>query len=197
MMTTPSSPIQLVVGLGNPGLDYERTRHNAGFWAVDALAEHFGGKWKYESKFQGALSSLITPNGKLYTLKPTTFMNRSGISVAALAQFYRIPSEAILVIHDELDLPPGTVRLKWSGGHAGHNGLKDIARTLGHLNVWRLRLGIDHPGDRNRVADYVLSLPRPEHREALNSAIDAFIQHWPSIHVGQFEKAMHTLHTQK
>ncbi len=194
-MIVPSLPIQMIVGLGNPGAQYINTRHNAGFWAVNEIAKYLGEQWKYEAKFHGELCCSNTVRGKLYLLKPTTFMNKSGVSVAALSQFYKIPTESILVIHDELDLAVGVVRLKWSGGHAGHNGLKDIARALGHLNVWRLRLGIDHPGDRNAVADYVLSIPKIEDKIDVDNAITRFIKHLDLLSAGQFEKIMHTLHT--
>ncbi len=195
MMTVPNLPIQMIVGLGNPGAQYENTRHNAGFWAVNELATHLGECWKYEAKFHGELCCSNTAEGKLYLLKPATFMNKSGISVAALSQFYKIPGESILVIHDELDLPAGAARLKWSGGHAGHNGLKDISRALGHLNVWRLRLGIEHPGDRSAVADYVLSVPKIEDRIDIDNAVVRLIKHLDLLRAGKFEKMMHTLHS--
>lgn len=195
MMVAPITPIQLIVGLGNPGQEYENTRHNAGFWAVDVLAQKLGALWKYESRFHGACAMSTGEAGKLYFLKPATFMNRSGQSVIALAHFYKIPAEAILVVHDELDLLPGTSRLKWAGGHAGHNGLKDIIRLLGHANFWRFRVGIGHPGDRSRVADYVLSLPKLDDRIAIDQSLDHFIAGWSSIQKGQFEKAMHELHS--
>jgi len=195
MMTAPSLPIQMIVGLGNPGAQYINTRHNAGFWAINEIAKLLNNKWKYEAKFHGEFCCSNTAYGKLYLLKPATFMNKSGVSVAALSQFYKIPSESILVIHDELDLAAGVVRLKWSGGHAGHNGLKDIARALGHLNVWRLRLGINHPGDRNAVADYVLSIPKIEDKIDIDNAIARCIKQLNLLSIGHFEKVMHTLHS--
>jgi peptidyl-tRNA hydrolase, PTH1 family len=193
-MSMSSGSIQLVVGLGNPGLEYANTRHNAGFWFVDALLASFGGAWGFESKFHGFYASVNVQGAKLHLLKPSTFMNRSGMSVQALAQFYRIPQESILVVHDELDLPAGVMRLKWSGGHAGHNGLKDIARALGSLSVWRLRIGVDHPGDRHLVSGYVLSAPSVSDRLEIDRGMLEIIQHWAMIQQGKFDAAMQILH---
>ena len=152
------SGIKLFVGLGNPGDKYENTRHNAGFWWVDAVCAFTNSKVILESKFFGVAGKL-NPTSDTWLLKPTTFMNASGKAVAALAQYYKILPEQILVIHDELDLPTGGVKLKIGGGHGGHNGLKDIAAALGTPNFWRLRLGIGHPGERNEVVNFVLKAP--------------------------------------
>jgi len=149
--------IKLIVGLGNPGQKYEGTRHNAGFWAVDAIAATLAGHWAEERKFRGAVSRVMVDGVDVRLLRPVTFMNRSGQSVGPLAQFFKIAPEEILVIHDELDLPPGRMRLKCGGGHGGHNGLKDIQAALGSADFWRLRIGVGHPGHRDAVVGYVLT----------------------------------------
>jgi PTH1 family peptidyl-tRNA hydrolase len=150
--------IRLIVGLGNPGKEYSLTRHNVGFWWVDLLAKKYNGLWKMEGKFFGEVCKIKINNEDVWLLKPLTYMNLSGKAVAGLARFYQIPVEDILVVHDELDILCGQAKIKQGGGHAGHNGLKDIGSILGK-DFWRLRLGIDHPGDRALVSDYVLSSP--------------------------------------
>ncbi|WP_006786708.1 aminoacyl-tRNA hydrolase [Thiorhodospira sibirica] len=188
-----ADPILLIAGLGNPGNQYHDTRHNAGFWLVDQLAHQHGGMFRPEHKFAGEACRINIAGQPCWLLKPQTFMNRSGQSLKLLASFYRIPTEAILVVHDELDLPPGTVRLKRGGGHGGHNGLRDISHHLGQ-HFARLRIGIGHPGERAKVVSYVLE--RPSHVEA--KAIDEAIAHTlpliPQMITGQFDKAMNTLH---
>lgn len=190
------SGIKLLVGLGNPGDKYEATRHNAGFWWLDQLTASTNSKPALDSKFFG-IAGKLSPTADTWLLKPTTFMNASGKAVAALANYYKILPEQILVIHDELDLPPDTVKLKKGGGHGGHNGLKDIAAALGTPDFWRLRLGIGHPGDRKEVINFVLKAPTKDEQTAINHSIDESIQVVPHLLSGDFETAMLKLHTKK
>ena len=167
------SEIKLIVGLGNPGDKYTDTRHNAGEWLIERLARRFNVSLNPESKFFGKTARTLVNGKEVRLLIPTTFMNLSGKAVGALASFYRIKPEEILVIHDELDLPPGTAKLKQGGGHGGHNGLKDIVAQLGNNNnFYRLRIGIGHPGHRDLVAGYVLNKPSPSDRDALEKVLD-------------------------
>lgn len=167
------SEIKLIVGLGNPGDKYTDTRHNAGEWLIERLARRFNVSLNPESKFFGKTARTLVNGKEVRLLVPTTFMNLSGKAVGALASFYRIKPEEILVIHDELDLPPGTAKLKQGGGHGGHNGLKDIVAQLGNNNnFYRLRIGIGHPGHRDLVAGYVLNKPSPVDRDALEKVLD-------------------------
>ncbi|HER20036.1 MAG: aminoacyl-tRNA hydrolase [Halothiobacillaceae bacterium] len=163
--------IKLIVGLGNPGPKYENTRHNAGFWAVDAIVETLGGRWADERKFKGEVARTRVGDQDLRLLRPTTFMNRSGQSVGPMAQFFKTAPEETLVIHDELDLPPGRMRIKRGGGHGGHNGLKDIQAALGSPDFWRLRLGIGHPGHRDDVVGYVLTNPPANERRLIDDVL--------------------------
>ncbi|MDG4868162.1 aminoacyl-tRNA hydrolase [Guyparkeria sp. 1SP6A2] len=163
--------IKLIVGLGNPGQKYEDTRHNAGFWAIDAIADSLGGRWAEERKFNGAVARMPVEGVDLRLLKPATFMNRSGQSVGPIAQFFKIAPEEILVIHDELDLPPGRMRLKCGGGHGGHNGLKDIQAAIGSADFWRLRIGVGHPGHRDAVVGYVLTRPPKQERKLVDDCL--------------------------
>ena len=192
-----SAPIRLVAGLGNPGRSYERTRHNAGFWFVDALASKLGASFAPQLRFSGA----VARDGELRLVKPSTYMNESGTSVGALARFLGIAPAEILVVHDELDLPPGAVKLKLGGGVAGHNGLKDIRAHLATPEFWRLRIGIGHPRDsdtsQQQVVDFVLKPPRPDERAAIHGAIDRALDAWPAIAAGDFERAMMSLHTKE
>ncbi|PPC94778.1 MAG: aminoacyl-tRNA hydrolase [Methylotenera sp.] len=188
------SGIKLLVGLGNPGDKYVATRHNAGFWWVDQLANSTNSKLALDTKFFGQAGKL-SPHADTWLLKPTTFMNASGKAVAALANYYKLTPEQILVIHDELDLPPETVKLKKGGGHGGHNGLKDITAVLGTPDFWRLRLGIGHPGDRNEVVNFVLKAPLKDELTAINQCIDKSIEVVPQLLKGDFENAMLKLHT--
>jgi PTH1 family peptidyl-tRNA hydrolase len=189
------SQIRLIVGLGNPGREYETTRHNAGFWWVDELARLQNLSFRSEAKFHGLAARGQLHGHEVWLLKPQTFMNVSGRAVGALAQFYKIPPAEILVVHDELDLPPGVARLKIGGGHGGHNGLKDIIAHLGTKDFWRLRLGIGHPGERAEVVNYVLNDPRREERELIDEAM----QHAQNVaHLvveGKTEAAMLKLHS--
>ena len=167
------SEIKLIVGLGNPGDKYADTRHNAGEWLIARLARRFNVTLNAENKFSGYVGKTLITSKEIRFLVPMTFMNLSGKAVGALANFYRIKPEEILVLHDELDLPPGSVKLKLGGGHGGHNGLKDIVAALGNNNnFYRLRIGIGHPGHRDLVAGYVLNKPSPSEREALEKALD-------------------------
>lgn len=186
--------IKLFVGLGNPGDKYAATRHNAGFWWVDQLVASSNSKLAMDTKFFG-LAGKLSPTADTWLLKPTTFMNLSGKAVAALANYYKILPEQILVVHDELDLPPETVKLKKGGGHGGHNGLKDITTALGTADFWRLRIGIGHPGDRNEVINFVLKAPLKDEQIAINLSIDASIQIVPQLLNGDFDAAMLKLHT--
>jgi PTH1 family peptidyl-tRNA hydrolase len=187
--------IQLIVGLGNPGPQYEATRHNAGFWWVDQVAGEHGARLNAEGKFQGIAGRLKQGDQETWLLKPSTFMNASGRAVAAIANFYKIPPQAILVVHDELDLSPGTAKLKKGGGHGGHNGLKDIAAALGTPDFWRLRLGIGHPGERHEVVNFVLKPPSRDEMHAIEQAMDSSTKILPMLLNGEFEAAMLKLHT--
>ena len=187
--------IRLIVGLGNPGREYETIRHNVGFLWIDELAREQKLNFKSESKFHG-----LTARGQLHghevlLLKPQTFMNVSGRSVGALVQFYKIAPAEILVVHDELDLPPGVARLKMGGGHGGHNGLKDIIAHLGTRDFWRLRIGIGHPGDRGEVVNYVLNDPRREERELIDDAMQQAQNIAHLVIEGKTEAAMLKLHS--
>ncbi|WP_373776410.1 aminoacyl-tRNA hydrolase [Neisseria dentiae] len=187
--------IKLIVGLGNPGAEYAQTRHNAGFWFIDELAWAWKAVLKEEKKFFGETARVSRPEGDVWLLKPNTFMNRSGQAVAALASFYKIKPEEILVVHDELDIPCGRIRFKLGGGNGGHNGLKDIQARLGTPNFYRLRLGINHPGDRNLVVGYVLNKPSAEDRQAIEDAVAKSLQGLPLILSGEWEEAVRFLHS--
>jgi PTH1 family peptidyl-tRNA hydrolase len=182
---------KLIVGLGNPGTEYAETRHNVGFWFVDRLARELKVNLAPQAKFHGLAGRF----GETWLLMPSTFMNRSGQSVAALARFYKIEPAETLVIHDELDLAPGEIRLKFGGGNAGHNGLKDITAHYGMPDFWRLRLGIGHPGDRAEVSNYVLNRPRGEEQAAIEQALDRCLLAWPKMASGDYVGAMALLHT--
>ena len=186
--------IRLIVGLGNPGREYADTRHNAGFLWVETLARSERIAFKSEGKFHGLTARLSRHEHEIWLLLPQTYMNASGRSVAALAKFYKITTDELLVVHDELDLNPGTARLKRGGGHGGHNGLRDIAANLGN-DFWRLRLGIAHPGDKNEVVNYVLNPPRREESALLEEAIARSLRVLPLIEAGDFAAAMQQLHT--
>lgn len=188
--------LELIVGLGNPGSKYAKTRHNAGFWFVDALAACCRAHFRPEQKFLGDMASFHHAGREIRILKPMTFMNRSGGSVAAVMQYYRIPCENILLAHDELDLPVGVIRLKLGGGHGGHNGLRDMA-ALGSSNYWRLRIGIGHPGHKDQVLDYVLSEPGQADRQLVERAFRHVDDVRELMLAGQMEKAMSTLHTNR
>ncbi|PVZ72532.1 aminoacyl-tRNA hydrolase [Pelagibaculum spongiae] len=188
--------VKLIVGLGNPGPDYSQTRHNAGVWFLEALAKRFGQSLQAESRFHGMSARIQSAGIDCRLLFPTDFMNRSGTGVAALANFFKITPEEILVIHDELDLEPGIARLKVGGGHGGHNGLRDIVKCLGNnKNFMRLRLGIGHPGDKNRVASFVLNRPTGAEEQQIERAIDDSLDVSEALLGGDWQKAMNQLHT--
>ena len=187
--------IRLIVGLGNPGPEYEATRHNVGFWLAEAIAFEHGGAFRLEPKFHGLLARITVAGQDLRLLKPATYMNRSGQSVAAVSRYFDIPPEAILIAHDELDLPVGKIRLKQGGGHAGHNGLRDTIGVLGSAQFWRLRIGIDHPGDRGQVIGYVLGRPSREDGAAIREALDQARGVLADLLVGRYQAAMNRLHS--
>jgi PTH1 family peptidyl-tRNA hydrolase len=191
-----SAVIKLVVGLGNPGADYADTRHNAGAWFVEQIAKDFQGSLQPESKFFG-LSGRVTVNGKdVRLLVPTTYMNKSGQAISAMANFFKIEPENILVAHDELDLPPGVARLKQGGGHGGHNGLRDTISSLGNIKEFgRLRIGIGHPGNAKQVTGYVLKKAPADQQKQIELAIDAAMKQLPAIINGDWGAAMNQLHS--
>jgi peptidyl-tRNA hydrolase, PTH1 family len=186
--------IQLLVGLGNPGPEYEATRHNAGFWFIDEAARQLKASLAVERGYFGLAARAGTAHGPVWLLEPMTFMNLSGKSVAALARFFKIPPENILVAHDELDVPPGQAKMKFGGSHAGHNGLKDIQAQLGTAGFWRLRLGIGHPGDRTEVVNYVLRKPPAAEREAIDKSIAQSLAALDLVLAGDMERALMKVH---
>jgi peptidyl-tRNA hydrolase, PTH1 family len=191
-------PLKLIVGLGNPGAEYARTRHNAGFWWVDRLCERERIQLRTEKKFHGLAARISSGGHDVWLLAPQTYMNDSGRSVVALALFYKILPPEIMVVCDELDLPPGTVKLKQGGGHAGHNGIKDIAAHLTTGDFWRLRIGVGHPGERGgAVVNHVLNIARPEDQAAIDDAIARSLDLFPHMARGEFSGAMMKLHTKK
>jgi PTH1 family peptidyl-tRNA hydrolase len=189
--------IKLFVGLGNPGPEYEATRHNAGFWWVDALARDLKVSLVAEKGYHGLVARANVHGHTVWLLEPQTFMNLSGRAVAALARFYKIAPNEILVVHDELDVAPGQAKLKFGGGHAGHNGLRDIHAQLGTGDYWRLRIGIGHPGVKSEVADWVLRKPAPEQRTAMEECIARTLKAAPALIAGEMEKATLLVHTSK
>jgi len=190
-----ATPITLVAGLGNPGRGYAATRHNAGFWFADALAARLGVSFAHEGRF----AADVAKSGNLRIVKPMTYMNESGRSVSGLARFFGIAPDAILVVHDELDLRPGDARLKLGGGLAGHNGLRDLHAKLGSADFWRLRVGIGHPREselpEREVIDYVLKPPNAADRSAIDDAIARALDAWRDVAAGEMERAMTKLHT--
>ncbi len=186
--------IKLIVGLGNPGREYERTRHNAGFWFVDELAGTYGGSWKRESKYQCELARVRIADTEVWLMKPQTFMNRSGGAVQAVGSFYRIALAQMLVAHDEIDLPPGVVRLKQAGGHGGHNGVRDVIAQLG-ADFWRLRIGVGHPGSKEQVIDAVLDRASLAEQQLIDAALARAYAALPELLRGDAQKMMKMLHT--
>ena len=190
--------MKLIVGLGNPGRKYQATRHNAGFWCVEEIGRLSGASFRQEAGFHGEVARV--PRSELWLLKPQTYMNESGRAVGAFSAFYRIAPEDILVAHDELDLPPGGIKLKFGGGLSG-NGMKDVAAVLGTKDFWRLRIGIGHPRDlaasEQEVIDYVLHAPRADERTAIQEAIDKAMEVWPLIAAHDMQGAMLRLHTKE
>lgn len=192
----PATPIKIIVGLGNPGPEHVLTRHNVGFWFVDALAARLGGRFRSHTRFQGEICRIELNGGEVTLLKPSTYMNRSGLAIRALTDYLKVSPGETLVVHDELDLPVGDARFKLGGGHGGHNGLRDTITHIG-ADFWRLRLGIGHPGDKSQVIDYVLRrAPKEEEEKILASvassldALDVFMNQGP-------EKAMNGLHQRR
>jgi PTH1 family peptidyl-tRNA hydrolase len=187
--------IKLFVGLGNPGQEYQSTRHNAGFWWLDALAHELKVTLAGDKAFHGQVGRTTVHGQTVWLLKPQTFMNLSGRSVAAVARFYKIPPEEILVAHDELDIVPGQLKLKRGGSHAGHNGLRDIHEQLGSADYWRLRLGIGHPGVKSEVIHWVLKKPMAAHMEAIEASIERSMHAVPLLLAGDMARATMMLHT--
>jgi peptidyl-tRNA hydrolase, PTH1 family len=189
--------LRLIVGLGNPGAEHIRTRHNAGFWFIDALALAHGARFGFDNKLHGETAKISVDGQPLWLLKPTTFMNKSGISLASALRYWKIEPDEMLVAHDDLDLPAGTVRLKFDGGHGGQNGLRDIFAHLGHGKFHRLRIGIGHPGDRNRVLSWVLGRPGADDEQAILGGIGRALEVLPLAVQGDFNDAMKKLHTSR
>lgn len=189
--------IKLFVGLGNPGPEYEHTRHNAGFWWVDAIARELKVTLLPDKSYHGLVARTSVHGQTVWLLEPQTFMNLSGRSVAALARFFKIQPQEILVAHDELDITPGQVKLKLGGSHAGHNGLRDVHAQLGCGDYWRLRLGIGHPGVKSEVVNWVLKKPSPDQRAAIDECIARSIRALPALIAGEMEKATLLVHTSK
>ena len=188
------TPLSIVVGLGNPGPEHQLTRHNAGFWFVDALARAQGAQFRSHSRYHGEICRVALEGRELVLLKPHTYMNRSGLAVRALLDYAKVPVGELLVVHDELDLPPGTARFKFGGGHGGHNGLRDAITHCG-ADFWRLRLGIGHPGDRSEVIDYVLQRASRADEDAIVASIGASLDALSVFVRDGAERAMHALHT--
>jgi PTH1 family peptidyl-tRNA hydrolase len=186
--------IKLIVGLKNPGEQYAKTRHNAGAWVLEELARAMPTTWATKKDMLAELAEWVFPSGKVLALLPTTFMNLNGQSVSAVARYYRIEPNEILVAHDDLDLPVGVVRIKKGGGHGGHNGLQDLIRHLGSADFYRLRMGIGHPGDKTQVANYVLNAPTASERKLLTEAVEQVIPYIPRIVQGDIEAVMNSLH---
>ena len=189
--------IKLFVGLGNPGTEYEATRHNAGFWWIDALARELKVSLVPERSYHGLVARTAVHGQTLWLLQPQTFMNVSGKSVAALARFFKIQPDEILVVHDELDVVPDQAKLKYGGSHAGHNGLRDIHAQLGTGDYWRLRLGIGHPGVKAEVINWVLKKPAPEQRTAIEECVERTLKAVPAMLAGEMDKATLLVHTSK
>jgi PTH1 family peptidyl-tRNA hydrolase len=189
--------IKLLVGLGNPGPEYEATRHNAGFWFVDAAARALKTTLVMDRSYHALVARTSFQGQPLWLLEPQTFMNLSGKSVSALARFFKINPDEVLVAHDELDLPPGEAKLKFGGSHAGHNGLLDIHAQLGTADYWRLRLGVGHPGVKSEVVHWVLKKPSLDHHIAIDQCVDRAITALPALLAGEMNKAMLQIHTSK
>ncbi|MDP2751368.1 MAG: aminoacyl-tRNA hydrolase [Rhodocyclaceae bacterium] len=196
MQASLRAQLRLIVGLGNPGADYSKTRHNAGFWFCERLSKELGVSFTQENRYHGWVANVRSDSRSdgrsdcIWLLMPSTFMNDSGRSAQALMNFYRITPDEILVIHDELDLPPGRLQLRFGGGLGGHNGLKSLAAHFNTQDFWRLRVGIGHPGDRNEVVHYVLKPPRKEEQEDMDTALDRALLTWPLLAKADFDAAM-------
>ena len=191
-----NTPIRLVVGLGNPGAKYTATRHNAGFWFIDHLAQRKQISFHSETKFKGEVASFDYQGNKIWLLKPSTFMNLSGESLAPLAKYYQIDPKHMLVVHDELDLPPGTSRFKLGGGHGGHNGLRDIFKHYAK-DFWRLRVGVGHPGHKDQVLSFVLNAASKHEQQLIDQSLDIAIDAMQDAYAGDMEAAMRLLHNKQ
>jgi PTH1 family peptidyl-tRNA hydrolase len=194
-MCAAMAELRLIVGLGNPGAEHLRTRHNAGFWFVDALAQREGARMGIESKLRGETARVAVGGQSLWLLKPITFMNASGASVGAALRYWKIEPDQMLVVHDDLDLPPGAARLKFDGGHGGQNGLRDLFAHIGHGGFHRLRIGIGHPGHKDRVTGWVLGRPSVADETAIVDAVARSLDVLPLVVAGQIDEAMKQLHT--
>jgi len=194
-MSARSIDLKVIVGLGNPGAKYTKTRHNAGFWFVEEVAHKYAATFRPEKKFHGEVAKISLQGNDIWLLKPDTFMNRSGLAVKSLLSFYQIAAEQLLVAHDEIDLPPGTTRLKTGGGHGGHNGLRDIISQLASNDFHRLRIGVGHPGSKDLVVDYVLHDASRDERALIDADIDKAVSVMPALAAGTFEQAMQILHS--
>ena len=194
-MVARSIDLKVIVGLGNPGPKYTETRHNAGFWFIEEVARHYSATFRLDKKFHGEVAKISIAGKDIWLLKPDTFMNLSGRSVQSLLSFYRITAEQLLVAHDEIDLDPGTAKLKTGGGHGGHNGLRDIINQLGTKDFHRLRIGVGHPGSKDQVVDFVLHNASRDDRISIDRDIDDAVAVLPDLAAGAFEQAMQTLHS--
>jgi len=194
-MAVRSIDLRVIVGLGNPGPKYTETRHNAGFWFIEEVARKYSATLRPEKKFHGEVAKIALEGKDIWLLKPDTFMNRSGLAVQSLMSFYRITAEQLLVAHDEIDLPPGTAKLKTGGGHGGHNGLRDIISQLGTNDFHRLRIGVGHPGSKDQVVDYVLHNASRDDRILIDRDIDDAVSVMPELASGALEQAMQKLHS--
>ena len=194
-MSARSIDLKVIVGLGNPGSKYTETRHNAGFWFIEELAREYSASFRQEKKFHGEVAKISLAGKDIWLLKPETFMNRSGLAVQSLMSFYRITADQLLVAHDEIDLPPGTAKLKTGGGHGGHNGLRDIINQLGTKDFHRLRIGVGHPGSKDQVVDYVLHNASRDDRLLIDRDIEDAVRVMPDLASGAFEQAMQALHS--
>jgi PTH1 family peptidyl-tRNA hydrolase len=194
-MAVRSIDLKVIVGLGNPGPKYTETRHNAGFWFIEEVARKYSATFRPDKKFHGEVAKISLEGKDIWLLKPDTFMNRSGLAVQSLLSFYRITAEQLLVAHDEIDLPPGTAKLKTGGGHGGHNGLRDIISQLGTNDFHRLRIGVGHPGSKDQVVDYVLHNASRDDRMLIDRDIDDAVSVMPELASGALEQAMQKLHS--
>jgi len=194
-MVARSIDLKVIVGLGNPGPKYTETRHNAGFWFIEEVARKYSATFRQEKKFHGEVAKISLQGKDIWLLKPDTFMNRSGLATQSLLSFYRITADQLLVAHDEIDLPPGTAKLKTGGGHGGHNGLRDIISQLGSKDFHRLRIGVGHPGSKDQVVDYVLRKPSLDDHIMISRDIDDAVAVMPDLASGAFEQAMQKLHS--
>lgn len=196
-MSASRPAFKLLVGLGNPGRDYEETRHNAGFWLLDDIASQYQARFSRQAKFFGEICKITVSNQDVWLLKPGVFMNKSGQSVQAAARFYRIEPSEIIVAHDELDMLPGRVAVKNAGGHGGHNGLRDIVEKLGSKDFWRLRMGIGHPGHRDRVSAYVLSRPNKQDERAIRDSCALVQREFEELIAGSLARASQSINSVK